>query len=84
MSRSNLTWAQIQALPTEKQEAVGVFRFAPDHANSIGPFFYATLCDLFLLGVMACQFCHWLRVRDRDDRKVNRWFVVSLPSSALT
>lgn len=41
MSRANITWAAIQALDPATQEKVAVIRFAADHANSIGPFFYA-------------------------------------------
>ena len=33
------------------------------------------MCDLFLFGVMFYQFAHWLRVRDENDRKLNRWIV---------
>ena len=82
MSRANITWSQIMALPAERQEQVATFRFASDHGNTIGPFFYATACDLLLFGVMAYQFFHWLRVWDSDDRKLNRYFVVSLPQGS--
>ena len=40
-TRSNLTWIAIQALPDDKKEFIATLRFANDHANSIGPFFYA-------------------------------------------
>lgn len=34
------------------------------------------ICDNFLCGIMIYQFFHWLRVREKDDRKLHRYIVL--------
>ena len=88
MSNGIISWPTLMKLTPATREALVAPLFAADTANSIGPFLYATMCDSFLLGVMAYQLVHWLRVREAEDRKLHRYMVcwvvaINIAASAL-